>query len=190
VSVEVVNESGVAVDERLLVDLARFVLTALDVHPRAEVGLTCVGPDEMARLHQEWMDLPGPTDVMAFPMDELTPGASGDDPTTGEPSMLGDVVLCPQVAAEQAREAGHSAEDEMHLLTTHGLLHLLGYDHADPAEEAEMFALQARLLTAWRAARGRTGRLRLPGVGGLRRSHDHGAAHAAGDVPDQPGGTT
>ena len=90
----------------------------------------------------------GPTDVLSFPMDELRPGAEGDP---SEEGILGSVVLCPQVAAEQAREAGHSAVEEMLLLTTHGILHLLGFDHAEPEDEREMFALQRHLLLTFLA---------------------------------------
>ena len=94
----------------------------------------------------QWMDLPGPTDVMSFPMDELRPGREGEEPEEG---VLGDIVLCPSVAAKQAREAGHATEEELLLLTTHGILHLLGYDHEEPDEERVMFALQKDLLRAW-----------------------------------------
>ena len=96
----------------------------------------------MADLHMRWMDLPGPTDVMSFPMDELEPGGRPDAPEPG-PAMLGDIVLCPEFAAEQAAAAGHSLGHELALLTIHGVLHLLGYDHAEPDEEKEMFALAA-----------------------------------------------
>ena len=107
----------------------------------------------METLHVQWMDLPGPTDVMSFPMDELRPGRAGSEPAEG---VLGDVVLCPSVAAKQAREAGHATEEELLLLTTHGILHLLGYDHATPEEEKEMFELQRQLLLTFLATRGRT----------------------------------
>ena len=102
----------------------------------------------MADLHMRWMDLPGPTDVMSFPMDELEPGGRPDAPEPG-PSMLGDIVLCPQFAADQATKAGHTLGQELALLTVHGVLHLLGYDHAEPDEEKEMFALQRQLLEEW-----------------------------------------
>jgi probable rRNA maturation factor len=102
----------------------------------------------MADLHMRWMDLPGPTDVMSFPMDELEPGGRPDAPEPG-PAMLGDIVLCPEFAAEQAAAAGHSLGHELALLTIHGVLHLLGYDHAEPDEEKEMFALQRSLLEDW-----------------------------------------
>ena len=148
-STEVTNESGVAVDEAEFAALSRFVLDELRVHPQAELSITLVASDVMAELHERWMDEPGPTDVLSFPMDELRPGRDGE-PAEG---VLGDVVLCPEVAATQARAAGHSTEEELLLLTTHGILHLLGFDHAEPDEEKEMFALQRQLLLTFLAAR-------------------------------------
>jgi probable rRNA maturation factor len=108
----------------------------------------------MAELNHRWMGKQGPTDVLAFPMDELDADRGpGVDPSNGEPALLGDIVLCPEVAERQAVAAGHATDDEMHLLTVHGVLHLLGYDHAEPDEEREMFGLQDRLLGAWRTRR-------------------------------------
>jgi probable rRNA maturation factor len=150
-SVDVCNESGRAVDEAALVGLARHVLRRLRIHPLAELSILLVDRAAMEQLHQQWMDEPGPTDVLAFPMDELRPG-SGDDEDP-EPGLLGDVVLCPEIAEQQAREAGHGVEDELHLLCAHGILHLLGYDHADPAEQQQMFGLQGQLLASWREER-------------------------------------
>ena len=151
-SIEIANESGVEVGEDDLIAVARSVIAAMDVHPAAELSVVLVDSSTMADLHERWMDLPGPTDVMAFPMDELEPGGRPDAPDPG-PAMLGDIVLCPPFAVAQAREAGHSLQDELHLLTVHGVLHLLGYDHAEPDEEREMFALQARLLAEFTDAR-------------------------------------
>jgi probable rRNA maturation factor len=158
-SVEVNNESGTPVDEKALADLGRFVLDALRIDPLAEVSVLLVDSDTMAALHQQWMDLPGPTDVMAFPMDGADGPAERRDPSAppgtddGAEAMLGDVVLCPSVAADQATSAGHSTEAELHLLCTHGILHLLGYDHGEPDEHTEMFGLQGELLASWREAR-------------------------------------
>jgi probable rRNA maturation factor len=150
VSVEVNNESGAEVDEAEFSALARYVLDAMHVHPQTELSILLVGTSVMTDLHVRYMDEPGPTDVLSFPMDELRPGREGE-PTP--PGLLGDVVLCPEVAAQQARVAGHSTAEELLLLTTHGILHLLGYDHAEPAEEKEMFALQRRLLLTFLASR-------------------------------------
>jgi probable rRNA maturation factor len=144
----------------------------------AELSIMLVDPEAMTALHVQWMDLPGPTDVMAFPMDgadgpidRLDPSAPPPtDEGTGE-AMLGDVVLCPAVAAEQATAAGHSLESELHLLCTHGILHLLGYDHGDADDERAMFELQARILGDWTAQTGREKiRTPVPGAGGELRS--------------------
>lgn len=162
-TIEIANESGVAADEAALASVARYVLDRLGIHPLAELSVLLVDETAMTDLHLKWMDEPGPTDVLSFPMDELRPpagpgghngkGVGGEEPGE-EPRLLGDVVLCPQVAAAQAKQAGHSAQGELELLTVHGVLHLLGYDHADPEEEAEMFGLQSELLQAWRGERG------------------------------------
>jgi len=154
VSIEVANESGVGVDEPALVSVARYVLDRLGINPLAELSVLLMDVPAMTELHVKWMDEPGPTDVMSFPMDELDTARSPDEVGPG-PALLGDVVLCPDVAAEQAVGAGHSLDDELHLLTVHGILHLLGYDHAEPAAEREMFRLQNDLLDAWREQRDR-----------------------------------
>lgn len=151
-TIEFANESGVEVPDQLILDAARFAIAALDVNPAAELSVLCVDLDTMADMHVQWMDLPGPTDVMSFPMDELRPGRDGMDPEQG---VLGDIVLCPSVAERQAREAGHAPIEELLLLTTHGLLHLLGFDHAEPDEKREMFELQRQLLLTYLAGRGR-----------------------------------
>lgn len=149
-SIEVNNESGFEVDEAEFAALARHVLDALNVHPLTELSILLVDATVMAELHVQWMDEPGPTDVLSFPMDELRPGTQ-DDPTPA--GLLGDVVLCPEVAARQAVAANHSTIEELLLLTTHGILHLLGFDHAEPEEEKEMFGLQRQLLLTFLAGR-------------------------------------
>jgi len=151
VSIEIANESGVAVDEASIVAAARFALDRMNVSALAELSVLLVELDVMSDLHERWMDLPGPTDVMAFPMDELD-SARRPDASDAGPALLGDIVLCPAFAKDQARTAGHSLLDELHLLTVHGVLHLLGYDHAEPAEEREMFTLQKRILADFRSA--------------------------------------
>jgi probable rRNA maturation factor len=151
VTVDINDESSDGVDAARLCALARFVLDRLRVHPLAELSILAVDVAAMTTLHQQWMDEPGPTDVLSFPMDELRPGTDERDP---EPGLLGDVVLCPPVARAQAAAAGHSTDDELDLLCAHGILHLLGYDHAEPDEERQMFALQGELLGSWRQTRG------------------------------------
>lgn len=148
-TIEVLNESGVEFDERRTQLLAIFVMDKMRVHPLAELCVTAVDEATIAELNGKWMEKEGPTDVLAFPMDELRPGKVNEDPEEG---VLGDLVLCPAVADRQAKEAGHSTRDELDLLTVHGILHLLGYDHAEPEEHKEMFGLQAQLLGDWQAS--------------------------------------
>jgi len=160
VSIEIANESGVEADEAALSSLARHVLDQMRIHPLVELSVLLVDEPAMSELHLHYMGEPGSTDVLSFPMDELRPpqpGGTHAEHSGGEqdgiPELLGDVVICPQVAAEQARKAGHNAQEEMELLEVHGLLHLLGYDHAEPDEHATMFGLQDRLLASWRSER-------------------------------------
>ncbi len=145
-AIEINNESGVEVEEPTIQRLAVFVLDQLHVHPDAELAILFVDEGAMEQLHVQWMDEPGPTDVLSFPMDELRPGTD-EEPTPA--GLLGDIVVCPQVAAAQAETAGHSVLEEIQLLTCHGLLHLLGFDHAEPEEEREMFGLQRDLLVGF-----------------------------------------
>ena len=149
-SIEVLNESGDDLDVAGISRLSRFVLDEMRVHPLAELCIKVVDEPTIAELNEHWMDKTGPTDVLAFPMDELRPGLVNEEPEEG---VLGDLVLCPAVAERQATEAGHPTRDELDLLTVHGILHLLGYDHAEPEEHQEMFGLQTRLLAEWQGVR-------------------------------------
>ncbi len=142
-SVEINNESGVQVDEARVLALATHALDYMNIHPDADLAIQFADEHVMEKLHIEFMDEPGPTDVLSFPMDELKPGTP-ESPTPA--GLLGDIVVCPTVAAAQALTAGHQAIEEILLLTTHGILHLLGYDHAEPDEEREMFGLQRQIL--------------------------------------------
>ncbi|MDN5789915.1 MAG: rRNA maturation RNase YbeY [Micrococcales bacterium] len=151
-SIDVIDETDDDVDTLELLSCAQYVMAQMRVHPQADLCIKLVDEAVMEVLHVQWMDLPGPTDVMSFPMDELRPGKEGKEPEEG---TLGDIVLCPSVATRQAAEAGHAPMEEMLLLTTHGILHLLGYDHAEADEEREMFELQRQLLLTFLAARNR-----------------------------------
>ena len=152
-SIEVLDESGHGLDVRHLSTLSRFVMDRMRVHPLAELCIKAVDEATIAELNEQWMDKEGPTDVLAFPMDELRPGLVDEEPEDG---VLGDLVLCPAIAARQGEAAGHGTLAEIELLTVHGILHLLGYDHAEPEEHAEMFGLQDRLLGEWHEHRGTT----------------------------------
>lgn len=148
--ITVTNESSVQPyagwTEDHTVNCAQFLLSQLRIPAGSELSIAFIDPEPMTQLHEKWLDLAGPTDVMSFPMDELHEGCS-------EPGHLGDVVICPQVAQEQAQSAGHSTQQEIELLLTHGVLHLLGHDHAEPVEHEVMFTRQGQLLDAWLVAR-------------------------------------
>src|ERR1700755_644035 len=117
-SIEIANESGVDVDVHSIEQLARFVLGEMGVNPLVELSIRLVEVDAMTALHVHFMNEPGPTDVLAFPMDELNDQRDDMEHPDAPPTLLGDVVLCPAVAAKQARDAGHTTEDELHLLCT------------------------------------------------------------------------
>ncbi|WP_203567126.1 rRNA maturation RNase YbeY [Aestuariimicrobium ganziense] len=144
------NESGQEADEQGLIALATFALAQLRIHPQSELSILLVDEDTMASYHERFLGLPGPTDVMSFPMDELRSPGAQDDPPEGH---LGDIVLCPAVTERQASENGRSASEEAEYLLVHGLLHLLGHDHAEPDEKAVMFGLNDQLIAAWQQHR-------------------------------------
>ncbi len=144
--IEIANNSGVECNEEQIIDIAAFTLDKMGIHPDSDLGITLVDEEEITKLHIQWMDLPGPTDVLSFPMDELKPFSASDGP-----GIIGDIVLCPQFAAKQA--VSHSISDEISLLTVHGVLHLLGFDHAEPEEHKVMFALQDKTLEEWRVSK-------------------------------------
>jgi len=142
--IEIANNSGVACNEDQIVDVAAFALDKMGIHPDSDLGITLVDEDEITKLHIQWMNLSGPTDVLSFPMDELKPFSASDGP-----GIIGDIVICPQFAAKQATK--HSTEDEISLLTVHGVLHLLGFDHVEEEEHKVMFGLQDKTLAEWKA---------------------------------------
>ena len=145
-TIEITNESELEVVLTRVQSLAEHVREALRLHPLVDVGVIFVDEAPMTDLHVRWMDEPGPTDVLSFPMDELRPGS--EEMLSAE-GVLGDVVICPQVARRQAEVAGHEDINEILMLLTHGMLHLVGFDHAEPEEEKEMFALQKELLDSF-----------------------------------------
>ena len=137
--IEIENRSGHLAPELEIKNLLEFSIKELGLHPECDLTLAFINDEEMAQLHIKWMNLPGSTDVMSFPMDELKP----NDP---EPGILGDIVISPVFARMQAEKAGHSFEHEVKILAAHGLLHLLGFDHQELADEKVMFALQEDLV--------------------------------------------
>ena len=143
-AIEITNKSGELVPADQVRTLLEHSLAQLMLNADCDVNLVFVDENEMTELHIKWMDEPGPTDVLSFPMD--MPENPGDAVT------LGDIVIAPTVAATQAATAGHSAEHEIFILAAHGLLHILGYDHANKEDEKVMFALQEDLVKNWQAS--------------------------------------
>jgi probable rRNA maturation factor len=143
-TIEITNKSGELVPADQVRALLEHSLVQLKLSPECEVNLVFVDENEMTELHIKWMDEPGPTDVLSFPMD--MPENPGDAVT------LGDIVIAPTVAATQAATAGHSADHEIFILAAHGLLHILGYDHANKEDEKVMFALQEDLVKNWQVS--------------------------------------
>lgn len=148
-SVEVTNETVWSIDPKVFSDMGMWVLDQMKVSTQSDLTIMFVDPEPIAQLHNRWMGLAGPTDVMSFPMDELRPG----DGKIVVEGVLGDIVICPWVAAQQASAAGHSTIEEMLLLCIHGILHLLGYDHVSAEQEKQMFGLQRQLLLTFFAVR-------------------------------------
>lgn len=145
-AIELSNESDYSCNESDLISVAAFAIAAMNVHPESDLTINIVDEHRMSELHVEWMDLAGPTDVLSFPMDELKPHSQDDGP-----GIIGDIVLCPEFAAKQLVQ--RSLEDELALLVVHGVLHCLGYDHAEPDEERKMFTLQDQILRDWKSSR-------------------------------------
>jgi len=141
-TVELTNRSGALVPEEKITSLINYGIVYMDLNPDCEISMSFVDVQEMEELHIKWMQEDGPTDVLSFPMD--LPEKKGDVVT------LGDIVISPAVAEAQAVQAGHSPEHEMFILSTHGLLHILGYDHADKDEEKVMFSLQEKIVEEWK----------------------------------------
>jgi probable rRNA maturation factor len=140
-TIEITNTSGQLVPTAEMVSLMTHALNALELNPECDLNISFVEDDYMTELHIKWMDEPGTTDVLSFPMD------MPEQP--GEVVTLGDIVISPVVAAAQALTQGHSTEHEIYILATHGLLHIIGYDHADKADEKIMFELQEKIVTDW-----------------------------------------
>jgi len=140
--IELVNTSNFKCDEAAILSVAKYSLKKMGIHPDSEMGIRFVNEDEMSELHIKWMDLPGPTDVLSFPMDEVKPNSSANGP-----GVIGDIVLCPAFAERNGKQA---LAQELELLTVHGVLHLLGFDHEETADETAMFALQDEILNEWR----------------------------------------
>jgi probable rRNA maturation factor len=141
-TIEVTNSSGQLVPSAEVTSLLSFAMGELKLNAECDLNLGFIDDQYMTELHIKWMDEPGSTDVLSFPMDMPE--------VEGEVVTLGDIMISPTFAAAQALTAGHSIEHEIYILATHGLLHIIGYDHAEPDEEKVMFALQEQIVEKWK----------------------------------------
>jgi len=141
-AIEVTNSSGQLVPAAEITSLLGFAMKEMKLNPDCDLNVGFIDDQYMTQLHIKWMDEPGSTDVLSFPMDMPE--------HEGEVVTLGDIMISPTFAAAQAITAGHSAEHEIFILATHGLLHIIGYDHAEPAEEKIMFELQESIVERWK----------------------------------------
>jgi probable rRNA maturation factor len=144
--IEIDNQTPDEIDEEAVRSLVAHHLAALNIAADCELSISMVNEETMTDLHVRWMDEPGPTDVLSFPMDELTIPGPGETPPSG---VLGDIIVCPSFVRMQAEEKGRTLDEEVQFLITHGILHLLGLDHSEPSEEEAMFSLQDDLLNDW-----------------------------------------
>ena len=143
-TLEITNTSGLLVPANEMQSLMTFAFKELDLHADCELNMVFVDDEEMTKLHIKWMNEEGTTDVLSFPMDL---------PDSKEQAVtLGDIVISPRVAAEQAKSGGHSVEHEIFILATHGLLHIVGYDHVELADELIMFELQESIVAKWKSS--------------------------------------
>lgn len=143
---EVLNDTETIINLNSIEALIEHHLAKLGVHPDSTIGVYFVDIERMTTLHEDWMHEPGPTDVLSFPIDEITLPDEGE---ISSPGILGDIVICPSFLPPQMLESGRSLQRESEFLVTHGILHLLGMDHQDPRDHARMFALQDTLIAGW-----------------------------------------
>jgi len=129
VSVFLADEQGEELDLAGMRDLAELVLSSEGYPKETEVTLLFVDEDEMSSYNERFLNRTGPTDVLAFPVEDLLPGVAPDPDPTGPPLMIGDVIIAPAYVKRQSAELEVSFDDEMALMVTHGILHLMGYDH-------------------------------------------------------------
>jgi len=147
VSVFLADEQGEPVDLLQLRHLAELVLTEEGYPDETEVTVLLVSDDEMASYNERFLDRTGPTDVLAFPVEELTPGFVPDRDPGGPPLVIGDVIVAPAYVSRQAAETDVGFDDEMALMVAHGILHLLGYDHIEDGDAELMERREGELLS-------------------------------------------
>jgi probable rRNA maturation factor len=147
------DEQAEKVDLERLHELAVLVLTEERYPEQTELTLLLVDEDEMSAYNERFLKREGPTDVLAFPVEELTPGLVPDHDPQGPPLLVGDVIIAPGYIGRQASELGVAFADELALMVTHGILHLLGYDHQEDGEAETMERRESEILGLMGVAR-------------------------------------
>ncbi|MCL2421877.1 MAG: rRNA maturation RNase YbeY [Defluviitaleaceae bacterium] len=132
--------------ETLLTDLIKSGLAYVKAPANIEISISFVGKDEIQELNHQYRDINQVTDVLSFPFTEPESWHKSDSPSNDMPTILGDIIICTDVAREQAETYGHSLARELGFLTIHGLLHLAGYDHMNPEDEESMRQAQREIL--------------------------------------------
>jgi probable rRNA maturation factor len=146
-SVFMADEQSESVDLEHLRGLAELVLREEGYPPESELTVLLVNEDEMSSYNERFLNRAGPTDVLAFPVEELVPGITPDHDASGPPLMIGDVIVAPAYVRRQAADSEIDFDDEMALMIAHGILHLLGYDHLDDEDAALMERRETELLS-------------------------------------------
>lgn len=134
----VIDQQSLSVDHDHLLSLVNAVVEAEGYPPDTEVTVTLIDDEEMAAKHLDAIGLEGPTDVLSFPLEMLVPGRAPVRPPNGPPLDLGDILIAPAYVQRQAEEYDVSFTAEISLLTIHGMLHLMGYDHSDDDDAEQM----------------------------------------------------
>ena len=142
------DEQTREVDESTIVAVAARVLAHERFPDRTELAITAVTDVAIAALKAEHLGIDEPTDVLSFPIDELTPGQPPSVEPAGPPLLLGDVVIAPDFIARQAAANGVAESDEMALMVVHGVLHLMGWDHENDADAEAMESREREILAA------------------------------------------
>jgi probable rRNA maturation factor len=150
--IEVDNSSNFSIDEVSVKNYAKQMLQILKVNTKSDVSILFVNEDEMTKQHVRWMNESGPTDVMSFPMDDIV---LQDSKLRKKQAILGDIIICPAVALEDAKEQGINPAYHLVFLITHGVLHLLGQDHQEASQRVVMQKREQGIMNSLRITKRR-----------------------------------
>jgi probable rRNA maturation factor len=150
--IDVDNSSNFSIDEVSVKNYTKQMLQILKVNTKSDVSILFVNEDEMTKQHVRWMNESGPTDVMSFPMDDIV---LQDSKLRKKQAILGDIIICPAVALEDAKEQGINPAYHLVFLITHGVLHLLGQDHQEASQRVVMQKREQGIMNSLRITKRR-----------------------------------